>query len=480
MVRFLLNQSVNVIDQIDPNTTVLDYLRAHRYRTGTKEGCASGDCGACTVVIAQVEDKRLVYRSTNSCITAIGSLHGKQLITVEDLKQPDKLHSAQQAMVDCHGSQCGFCTPGFIMSLFALRKNNTTPNKHKIIESLGGNLCRCTGYRPIIDAAEKVFTSSQKDQFSDTEEAVIAQLDTINNEQPQGHLCHQDKQFFSPTSSTELADLFIQHPEAKLLAGGTDLCLEFTQFLRDAKVLIHTGRVVDMANVTLTDESLELGASVTYSQAADHLIALYPELKELIERLGSLQVRNQATIAGNIGNASPIGDMPPVLIALGAELVLRRGGETRVVAVEDYFVKYKVTILQPSEFIEKIIIPRPHSNIQFRVYKISKRLEDDISATCGAFNLRVQNGIVSNIVIAFGGMAEIPKRASYCEQALLNQAWNSQTIERAIDQMAEDFTPISDFRASSEYRLSVSQNMLRRLFLETQQDPQIIRVTEYA
>ena len=480
MVKFLLNQSVTVIDQIDPSTTVLDYLREHRYLMGTKEGCASGDCGACTVVIAQVEDNSLVYRSTNACIAAIGSLHGKQLITVEDLKQPDKLHTVQQAMVDCHGSQCGFCTPGFVMSLFALRKNNNSPNKHKIIESLGGNLCRCTGYRPIVDAAEKAFTSSQKDQFSGTEDAVLKQLNAINNEEPQGRLCHLDKQFFSPTSSDELADLFIEYPEAKLLAGGTDLCLEFTQFLRDPKILIHTGRVVDMANITLTDDSLELGASVTYSRAADHLIALYPDLKELIERLGSLQVRNQATIAGNIGNASPIGDMPPVLIALGAELVLRKGKETRVVTVEDYFVKYKVTVLQPSEFIEKIIIPRPGLDTQFKVYKISKRLEDDISATCGAFNLRLHNGIVTNIVIAFGGMAEIPKRANYCEQALLNQVWNSQTIEQAIEQMAEDFTPISDFRASSEYRLSVSQNMLRRLFLETQQDAQIIRVTEYA
>lgn len=480
MVKFLLNQSATVIDQIDPNTTVLDYLREHLYRTGTKEGCASGDCGACTVVVAEVNNNQLVYRSANACITAVGSLHGKQLITVEDLKQPDQLHPVQQAMVDCHGSQCGFCTPGFIMSMFALRKNHKTSDKHKIIEGLGGNLCRCTGYRPIVDAAEKIFTSSQKDQFSDTEDAIIKQLEIINSEQPQGSLRHLDKQFFSPTCSDELADLLMEHPEAKLLAGGTDLCLEFTQFLRDAKVLIHTGRTVDMSNVTLTEKNLELGASVTYSQAADQLIALYPDLKELIERLGSLQVRNQATIAGNIGNASPIGDMPPVLIALGASLVLRKGESTRKVAVEDYFVKYKVTVLETSEFIEKIIIPRPDSDYQFKAYKISKRLEDDISATCGAFNIRVNDGFVTDIAIAFGGMAEIPKRASHCEQALLNQPWTEQTLERAMDEMTKDFTPISDFRASAEYRLSVSQNMLRRLFLETQQDIQTIRITQYA
>jgi xanthine dehydrogenase small subunit len=482
MVKFLLNQSAVVVDQIDPNTTVLDYLREHLYRTGTKEGCASGDCGACTVVIGEVDNDNdnLVYRSANACITAVGSLHGKQLLTVEDLKQNDQLHPVQQAMVDCHGSQCGFCTPGFIMSMFAHRKNNTSADQHKINESLGGNLCRCTGYRPIVEAAEKMFESPQIDQFSPTEESVVTQLNDINRQQPQGSISNANKQFFSPTSSDELADLMLEYPPAKLLAGGTDLCLEFTQFLRDAEVLIYTGRVSDMANITTTEESLELGAAVTYSQANDCLVDLYPDLAELIERLGSLQVRNQGTIAGNIGNASPIGDMPPVLIALGAELILRRGKETRRVAVEDYFVKYKVTILQTSEFIEKIIIPLPNPGSEFKAYKISKRLEDDISATCGAFNIHVENGITTSIAIAFGGMAEIPKRASHCEQALLNREWNKQTLELAINEMAKDFTPISDFRASAEYRLSVSQNMLRRLFLETQQDSQPIRITQYA
>ena len=480
MVKFLLNQSVTTIDQIDPNTTVLDYLREHLYRTGTKEGCASGDCGACTVVIAQVENNDLVYRSANACITAVGSLHGKQLLTVEDLKQNNQLHPVQKAMVDCHGSQCGFCTPGFIMSMFALRKNNTSADKHKINESLGGNLCRCTGYRPIIDAAEKLFDQSQNDQFDGTEKAVVEQLNKINSELPQGSLCDLNKQFFSPSSSDQLADLLLEYPQAKLLAGGTDLCLEFTQFLRDAEVLIYTGRATDLTKITLSEQTIELGAAVTYSQAAEYLIEFYPDLKELIERLGSLQVRNQGTIAGNIGNASPIGDMPPVLIAMGAELVLRKGNTTRVVAVEDYFVKYKVTVLQTSEFIEKIIIPRPQQNTQFKAYKISKRLEDDISATCGAFNIQIKNGHVVDIAIAFGGMAEIPKRAIHCEQALINQVWSEQTLELAIDEMAKDFTPISDFRASAEYRLLVSQNMLRRLFLEIQDGTQTIRITHYA
>jgi xanthine dehydrogenase small subunit len=480
MIKFLLNQSETSVSQIDPNTSVLDYLRDNLNRTGTKEGCASGDCGACTVVIAEVEENQLVYRSANACITNIGSLHGKQLITVEDLKVNNQLHAVQQAMVDCHGSQCGFCTPGFIMSMFALRKNNATSDPHKTIESLGGNLCRCTGYKPIIEAANQSFRSPSFDQFSEQHDNIVEQLNSINHQYPSAHLTHLDKQFFSPSTSDELAKLLMEYPEAKLLAGGTDLCLEFTQFLRDAQILIHTGRVQDLATVELNDKFLVLGAAVTYSHAANQLITLYPDLKELIERLGSLQVRNQATIAGNIGNASPIGDMPPVLIALGAELVLRRGDERRTISIEDYFIKYKVTALQTSEFIENIIIPRPDSLTDFKAYKISKRLEDDISATCGAFNVQIEQGAVSAVKIAFGGMAEIPKRAKHCEQALLNQPWNSESIERAIVEFKKDFAPISDFRASADYRLNVSQNMLRRLYLELKSDNQTIRVTQYA
>jgi len=480
MVKFLLNQSETQVSQIDPNTTVLEYLREHLFRTGTKEGCASGDCGACTVVIADVENGHIVYRSANACITAVGSLHGKQLITVEDLKYQGKLHSVQQSMINCHGSQCGFCTPGFIMSMFALRKNNQTADQHTILENLGGNLCRCTGYRPIVDAAVKIFETPQEDQFNPLEKSVVKKLNKINNEQSQGTLASCDKYFFSPSSTNELAELLLKYPQGKLLAGGTDLCLNFTQLLNDIEVLIYVGRVRDMANINLTNQSIELGAAVTYTQAKDDLVAWYPDLKELIERLGSLQVRNQATIAGNIGNASPIGDMPPVLIALRAKLLLRKGSETRLVAVEDYFIRYRVTILKPSEFIEKIIVPKPDPKNLFKAYKISKRLEDDISATCGAFNIQIAKGRVTAINIAFGGMAEIPKRAIFCEQSLINQPWDTQTLEIAIEALANDFSPISDFRASAEYRLGVSQNMLRRLFLDTQALQHPTRITHYA
>ncbi len=265
-----------------------------------------------------------------------------------------------------------------------------------------------------------------------------------------------------------------------MIAGGTDLCLEFTQFLREFDVLIHTGRVPELLQVNETEATIEIGAAVTYSRCAGVLAAHYADIRELLERLGSLQIRNQGTIGGNVGNASPIGDMPPILIALDARLVLRCGDSTRELSVQDYFIGYKVTAQQPSEFIERIIVPRPAAGYAFRVYKISKRLEDDISASCGAFYLKVEAGHVLDARIAFGGMAEIPRRAAHCEQALIGQPWQPQTITAAMQALSSDFQPISDFRASADYRLAVSQNLLKRLYLELESAADPLRVTHYA
>lgn len=494
MITFLLNQQQCRVSNVDPNTSILDYLREHLHKTGTKEGCASGDCGACTVVLGEASDEGMQYKSINACITPIGSLHGKQLLTVEDLKDGDQLHPAQQAMVDCHGSQCGFCTPGFVMSMFAYRKNNQQPDRESINEALGGNLCRCTGYRPIVDAAVQMFEPAGADQFDQTEAAVTTSLNAINQDSSTVELQANGNTFFAPATVQELTDLLQQYPQARLVAGGTDLSLEITQFLRSFEVLISTARVAELTEFTLTENALDIGAAVTYSQVKHELVALYPDLQELIDRLGSRQIRNQGTIGGNVGNASPIGDMPPVLIALGATLVLRKGEARREIPVADYFVSYKVTVQQPGEFIERIIVPRPVEGDLFRVYKISKRLEDDISSTCGAFKVQLEQGVVKNICIAFGGMAEIPKRANHCEQALLNQPFTQATINKAMNALAKDFTPISDFRASADYRLRVSQNLLRRLHLELQsadgkvsgaqasdvQPADTLRVTHYA
>jgi len=479
LIQFLLNRELRTEHALDPNVTVLNYLREHVGKTGTKEGCASGDCGACTVVVGELDGDRVRYRTLNSCLTFVSSLHGKQLITVEDLKHQGKLHSVQQAMVDCHGSQCGFCTPGFIMSLFALQKNSSGYDKGQTMEALAGNLCRCTGYRPIIDAAEQACCQKQPDQFDAFESATVAQLQAIAPRET-AELNSGDKRCLVPLTVADLADLYAANPEARLLAGGTDLALEVTQFHRELPVMIYVGHIEDMKRIEVTDKAIEIGAAAALSDCYEALSTEYPDFGELLHRFASLQIRNQGTLGGNIGNASPIGDAPPLLIALGAQIALRQGNTRRILPLQDYFLDYKVTARQEAEFIEKIIVPRKQANQAFRAYKVSKRLDDDISAVCAAFNLSIVDGVVTDARIAFGGMAAIPKRASACEAALVGSAWYPGVIERACEALGEDFTPLSDFRASKEYRLLTAQNLLRKFFLE-QQSPEIeTRVTAYA
>ncbi|CAK9890434.1 MULTISPECIES: xanthine dehydrogenase small subunit [Pseudomonas] len=483
MIQFLLNQELRSEHALDPNLTVLEYLREHLGKSGTKEGCASGDCGACTVVVgelAQAEDGRehIRYRSLNSCLTFVSSLHGKQLISVEGLKHQGKLHSVQQAMADCHGSQCGFCTPGFVMSLFALQKNSDAPDLHKAQEALAGNLCRCTGYRPILAAAEQSCCQAQPDQFDRSQAQTIARLKAIAPSET-GELNSGDKRCLVPLTVADLAELYGSHPEARLLAGGTDLALEVTQFHKTLPVMIYVGNVAELKRIDTQAEHLEIGAATPLTDCYDALSREYPDFGELLHRFASLQIRNQGTLGGNIGNASPIGDSPPLLIALDAQIVLRKGDNSRTLALEDYFIDYRITARQESEFIEKIIVPRARADWAFRAYKVSKRLDDDISAVCAAFNLRINNGVVEAARIAFGGMAAIPKRARACEAALVGKAWNQASIERACQALAEDFTPLSDFRASKEYRLLSAQNLLRKYFIELQTPHIETRVTAY-
>ncbi|MQT61937.1 xanthine dehydrogenase small subunit [Pseudomonas sp. FSL R10-0056] len=484
MIQFLLNQTLRTEHTLDPNLTVLNYLREHLHKPGTKEGCASGDCGACTVVVGELHTdaeglERLRYRSLNSCLTFVSALHGKQLISIEDLKHQGQLHSVQRAMVDCHGSQCGFCTPGFVMSLFALQKNSTgQPDGHQAHEALAGNLCRCTGYRPILAAAEQACSGQQQDQFDTHQSATIALLKTITPTQT-GELNSGDKRCLLPMTISDLAQLYESQPQARLLAGGTDLALEVTQFHRPLPVMIYVGNVAEMKHIERFDDRIEIGAAVSLTDAYGTLKAEYPDFGELLQRFASLQIRNQGTLGGNIGNASPIGDSPPLLIALGAQLVLRKGQTLRTLAIEDYFIDYRVTARQEGEFIEKIIIPRADPSHAFRAYKISKRLDDDISAVCAAFNLHIENGVVIDARIAFGGMAGTPKRASACEAVLHNAPWNNATVERACNALSQDFSPLSDFRASKEYRLLSAQNLLRKYFIELQTPHLETRVTAY-
>ncbi|TDV67921.1 xanthine dehydrogenase small subunit [Pseudomonas sp. LP_7_YM] len=488
MIQFLLNQALKTEHALDPNMTVLNYLREHLHKTGTKEGCASGDCGACTVVIGELStddhgQDHLNYRSLNACLTFVASLHGKQLISVEDLKHQGQLHSVQRAMVDCHGSQCGFCTPGFVMSLFALQKNSdeadSAKEKHaQAHEALAGNLCRCTGYRPIFAAAEQACGQRQPDQFDEHKAQTITRLRAIKPVQT-AELSGGDRRCLVPLTVADLADLYDAYPQARLLAGGTDLALEVTQLHRTLPVMIYVGNVADMKKIEHYDDRIEIGAATALTDCYEALSNEYPDFGQLLHRFASLQIRNQGTLGGNIANASPIGDSPPLLIALGAKIVLRKGTQSRTLALEDYFIDYRVTARQESEFIEKIIVPKADASQAFRAYKVSKRLDDDISAVCAAFRVQVDNGVVIEARMAFGGMAAIPKRAAHCEQVLIGQPWTQATVERACAALEQDFTPLSDFRASKEYRLLSAQNLLRKYFIELQTPHIETRVTAY-
>ena len=348
-VRFLLGHEPRELRGLDPNLTVLNYLREVERRTGTKEGCAEGDCGACTVVLGEASGDRLRYRAVNACILFTPQLDGKQLITVEHLRQPDgSLHPVQQAMVECHGSQCGFCTPGFVMSLFALYHAERTPDRQRILDALAGNLCRCTGYRPIVDAGRRMYEGGDQDQFSAREAETIAQLNALRRDDRLA-FGHKGKRYFAPRRIDDLAALCEQFPSACLLAGGTDVGLWVTKQHRDLDTLIYVGAVEELKRLVVTDSHLEVGAAITYTDAMDALGARWPDFGELIRRLGSVQIRNSGTIGGNVANGSPIGDSMPALIALGAELVLRKCAEQRTLPLEDFYLDYRETALQPGD-----------------------------------------------------------------------------------------------------------------------------------
>lgn len=466
MIQFLMNGRIHT-ENLPADTTVLQYLRRDAGRCGTKEGCASGDCGACTVVLAEPQGDALSYRTVNACLTFMPAVHGKQLITVEDLKHRGELHHVQQAMVDNHASQCGFCTPGFVMSLFALEKQQQTFSVAQTQHALSGNLCRCTGYRPIMNAAKAICDAPQPDQFDADARLTLDKLRAISATG-------------EPVSIDELAERYLAQPDARLVAGGTDLALEVTQRYQRLPELISLSHIPELKVITLTGQAIHIGAAASLSDCMSVLHDEFPEFGELLERFASQQIRNQGTFGGNIANGSPIGDGGPVLLALGASLLLRRGAEQRELPLDKFFLGYRKTALQPGEFIEQIRIPR-NSGVarQLRIYKVSKRLEDDISAVCAALHIEVQKGVVIHARVAFGGMAEVAKRAISCEAQLLGQPWQTATIERACQALELDYTPISDFRASREYRMQVAKNLLRRCHIEMTSPETLMRVTHY-
>ncbi|PWC31862.1 xanthine dehydrogenase small subunit [Azospirillum sp. TSO22-1] len=477
-LRFLLGDEPRELRDVDPSMTVLDWLRLEERRTGTKEGCNEGDCGACTVVVGRLDGDRLRYEAVNACIRFLPTLDGCQLLTVEHLKGPDgALHPVQQAMVDEHGSQCGFCTPGFVMSMLALYLNEERPAEDRIDDALAGNLCRCTGYAPIVRAAQRMYDLGDRarDRFALATEAVAERLRALRDEEV---LCvgRDGRRFFAPATEGQFADLLLQHPDATIVSGATDVGLWVTKFQRVLPDIVWTGRVAELRRLHETDAALEIGAAVTYTDAADAIAALYPDFGELIRRIGAVQVRNAGTIGGNVANGSPIGDTPPALIAAGATVVLRLGIERRTLPLEDFFLAYGKQDRRPGEFVEKIVLPRPAPGALFRAYKVSKRFDQDISAVCGAFLVELDNGRVSRARLAFGGMAATPKRAAAAEAALVGQSWSEASVRRAMAALREDFTPLADWRAGADYRATVAANLLLKLFVETTEEEAATRL----
>ena len=471
-IRFYYQGAVRELGSVAPTRTILQHLREDLHCTGTKEGCAEGDCGACTVVVGTLSDGRVELKAVNSCIQLAPTLDGKALFTVEDLQQQDgTLHPVQQAMVECHGSQCGFCTPGFVMSLWGMYLKqehsgaNRQPSRCQVDDALSGNLCRCTGYRPIIDAAMRM---GQLPAVAFDRAALAAALAPLQRDSMLTYSSAAPHTFYAPRTLDELVAIRSARPQATLLAGSTDIGLWVTKQLRELGDIIYLGQVDALKRVAQADGMLEIGAGVTLEDAYRALAAHYPaELHTMWQRFASLPIRNAGTLGGNVANGSPIGDSMPWLIALGAQVVLRGAGGERVLALEDLYLAYQKKDMQDGEFVQAVRVPLPQAGLAFRTYKLAKRFDQDISAVCAAFALRFDGELVSAARIAFGGMAATPRRAVHTEALLIGQPWNEATVSAAMHAMARDYAPLSDMRASSAYRMKAAQNLLRRFWFET-------------
>jgi xanthine dehydrogenase small subunit len=447
-VAFLLNGTPVRVEGEPPTRTLLDYLRDVRGLRGTKEGCNEGDCGACTVMVTDAGGAKAL----NACILFLPQLQGKAVRTVEGVSGPGgEMHPVQAAMVAHHGSQCGFCTPGFVVSMAVAHLNGARDHD----DQLAGNLCRCTGYAPIVRAAEAAAHEPVPDWMKTDRDFLSAQISSgVRGQKAPGA--------FSPRDSDELAEWYLAHPDATLIAGATDVGLWVTKQLRDLAPVAFLNGVEDLKGIEVQGGQLHVGACVTIAALRAAVAERLPSFGELLRRYASEQVRNAATIGGNIANGSPIGDGPPALIALGATLHLRRGDEMRSLPLEAFFVEYRKQDRRPGEFVAGVSFPE--SAPALRCYKISKRFDQDISAVCGCFNVTVEAGVVTRARIAFGGMAGVPKRATLAEAALVGQPWSLAVAEAAAQAMAGDFTPLSDMRASAAYRLTVAQNLMLRYF----------------
>jgi xanthine dehydrogenase small subunit len=459
-IEFTLNGSPIVLEAVPPSRTVLEFLREDRGLKGTKEGCAEGDCGACTVVVAERVADRACFRAVNACIQFVPALHGKGLLTVEGITPTAGLHPVQQAMVDCHASQCGFCTPGVVMSLFALFKSATQASRDEVEAALSGNLCRCTGYRPIVDAGMSMFAMSP---------APMPGSLNLPGPRPDDLRCLPERSWSAPMPKTlaALADAYAANPQALLVAGSTDLGLTVTKGLKEMSSVLFTTQVAELRHIRQDAEGIEIGAAVSLTDAFAALDVLYPELRKLWRRFASPPIRNAGTLGGNVANGSPIGDSLPVLLALGASVCLRRGNVSRVLPVDQFYLAYQKNAMQPGELLVGVRIPPRPAGLMLRAYKVAKRCDQDICTVLAAVALRLQDGRVIEARVAYGGMAATAARARHVEAALQGRCWDEAAVERAIADLPRDFTPISDHRGSAEYRLHVAGQLLRRAWLES-------------
>jgi xanthine dehydrogenase small subunit len=466
-LRFRFRGAEVALDRFSPRLTLLDWLREEKGAKGVKEGCAEGDCGACTVVLSRPRQSGGVdYKAVNACVMLLGQVDGAEVITVEDLAEGRTLHPVQQAMVDLHGSQCGFCTPGIVMSLFALYHIGEAASRGAICDQLAGNLCRCTGYRPIVDAALATCTANPEDRFARFAAERRAALEALADERDL-FVGDETAFFAAPASEAALAELYGRHKDAILLGGATDVGLWITKGLRDLKKIIWLGRVKGFDRIEESAEALDFYAMAGLDAALEPLAALHPDLREIMRRFGSAQVRAAGTIGGNVANASPIGDTPPVFIALDATVELRSGGATRMLPIEKFFIAYGKQDRAPGEYVRRVHVPKLKSNHQFRSYKVSKRIDEDISAVMSAFRFTLDGRRIAEARLAYGGMAATPKRASGAEAALAGASLDDRgTWRAALDAIGSDFTPLTDQRATAAYRSKVAANFLLKALTE--------------